>query len=608
MKVGAQYLGENECEFTVWAPKLSGVAVQIVSPKSRLIPMQLQAQGYWHVKAIDISPDTSYLYKLEGGVEHPDPASYFQPQGVHSPSQVIDHRRFEWSDRSWANISLDEYIIYEIHVGTFTPEGAFAAIIPRLPDLYQLGVNAIEIMPVAQFPGDRNWGYDGVYLYAVQNSYGGPDGLKQLVSACHQQGIAVILDVVYNHFGPEGNYVNQFGSYSTDMYHSLWGDAVNFDQAYCDGVRNFCLENALYWFETYHIDALRLDAVQGIYDMSAKHFLQELAERVVEFSQQHDRPYYLMAESDLNDVRLIRPWERGGYGIDVQWCDDFHHGLHTLLTGESDRYYQDFGTCEQLAKSYREGFIYSGQYSTDRRKHHGNSSQAEPAAQFLVCSQNHDQVGNRLLGDRLSHIVSFSGAKLAAGAVLLSPYLPLLFMGEEYGEDAPFLYFVSHSDPALIQAVRQGKQAEHKYTNHWEECPDPQALETFVKCRLQWEKRTKGKYRVLWSFYQRLIQLRRSIPALKHLSKNHLEVSFIESDKVIFLHRWFKQSHTFCILNFNQHETRFSTQLPDYSWQKVLDSAEANWLGEGSDLPQMLKPDQKITIKPQSLALYEGNQ
>jgi maltooligosyltrehalose trehalohydrolase len=406
-----------------------------------------------------VKPGTRYFYRLDGNTERPDPASKFQPEGVHGPSQVIDPH-FVWEELHWSGIPFSHYVLYELHVGTFTAQGTFDAIVPHLDELKDLGITSIEIMPVAQFPGDRNWGYDGVYPGAVQNSYGGPEGLKRLIDACHQRGLAVTLDVVYNHLGPEGNYLCDFGPYFTDRYHTPWGAAINFDGPDSDAVRRFFIENALSWVTEFRLDALRLDAVHGIFDFSALHFLQELAAAVHEQAERLNRRIYVIAESDLNDVRLVSSPELGGYGLDAQWNDDFHHALHTLLTGERTGYYEDFGRIQDLAKAFAEGFVYSGAYSPARRRRHGNTSKDLAADRFVVCAQNHDQVGNRLKGDRLSALVSFEGLKLAAAVVLLSPFIPLLFMGEEYGETAPFPYFVSHSDPDLIEVVRRGRRAE----------------------------------------------------------------------------------------------------------------------------------------------------
>jgi maltooligosyltrehalose trehalohydrolase len=605
VKIGANYLGNNQCEFTVWAPTLNQVAVQLASPDKRLLPMQKSDEGYWQTTATDIPPGTLYTYQLESKNNWPDPASKYQPQGVHAPSEVIDENTFTWIDTDWEGVSLAEMIIYELHVGTFTKAGTFEAIIPQLNQLKELGINAIEIMPVAQFPGDRNWGYDGVYPYAVQNSYGGPEGFKKLVNACHEQGISVILDVVFNHLGPEGNYLSQFAPYFTSKYGSIWGTPLNFDDAYSDGVRNYFIENALYWLRDYHIDALRIDAIQAIFEVSARPFLQELADATADFSQQLGRKLYLIAESDLNDVRTLRPKELGGFGLDAQWCDDFHHALHALLTGENDRYYQDFGKCEHLAKSFKESFVYSGQYAPHRKRKHGNSAKNQPAHQFVVFSQTHDQIGNRILGDRLSKLVDFEGLKLAAGTVLISPYIPFLFMGEEYGEESPFLYFVSHSDENLIEAIRQDKQQEFKIFEGRGQFQDPQSLETFQKCKLNWQKQTEGKHKILWEWHQHLIQLRRTIPALKKLDKNNLEVSSIETEKILFLHRWTKESQIFCILNFNKQQVTFTATLPQGNWKRILDSADAKWMGAGSTLPENIASEQELTVKPQSFALYE---
>lgn len=604
VKIGSDYLGNSCCAFTVWAPYLKEVAVQIVFPEERLLPMQQNEEGYWKVTAQGIGPGTRYFYKLEGATDRPDPASHFQPEGVHGPSEVIDHSTISWNDAQWSGIPLEEMIIYELHVGTFTPEGTFEAIIPRLPDLYELGVNAIEIMPVAQFPGDRNWGYDGAYLFGVQNSYGGPEGLKRLVDACHQQGISVILDVVYNHFGPEGNYISNFGPYFTETYKTPWGSAVNFDDLRSDGVRNFFIANALYWFENYHIDALRLDAIHAIYDLGAKHILHELAEKVDTFSQQLGRKLYFIAESDLNDVRVIRDRSVGGHGMDAQWSDDFHHSLHTLLAGEQLGYYEDFGKCEHLAKAFKESFVYSWKFSHHRQRFHGNDAKDFPGHQFVICTQNHDQVGNRMLGERLSQLVSFEALKLAAGALLLSPNVPMLFMGEEYGEESPFLYFVSHSDFDLVEAVRKGRKEEFKHFHLEGEFQDPLSPETFHKSQLQWEKRQEGKHKALWELHQHLIQLRRTIPALKNLDKQNLEVSFSETDKLLQLRRWNNDSQIFCAMNFSGQDATFAPAVPNGIWHKILDSLDSKWLGAGSILPEKIDSEQKLTIQPQSFALF----
>ena len=604
MKVGSQYLGNGVCEFTLWSPLKEKAAVHLVSPEDKLLPMVKQEMGYWYVKADNIEPGTLYYYQLEDGQDRPDPASHFQPQGVHEASAVIDHSNTSWQDSEWTGISQEEMILYELHVGTFTDEGTFKAMIPRLSDLAELGVNAIEIMPVAQFSGGRNWGYDGVYPYAVQNSYGRPEDFKQLVDAAHQQGIAIILDVVYNHFGPEGNYLAHHAPYFTDTYHTPWGEAINFDDAYSYGVRNYFIKNALYWLENYHIDGLRLDAIQAIYDSSAKHILQEMAQKVEELSQQVGRKLYLIAESDLNDVRVIRPPELGGYGIDAQWSDDFHHSLRTVLTKESGGYYADFGSYEQLAKAYQNTFVYDGEYSPFRKRYHGNGTGDRQGDQFVVCIQNHDQIGNRMLGERISDLIDFNATKLAAGALLLSPYIPLLFMGQEYGEQSPFLYFVSHSDPELVEAVREGRKKEFTDFEAEGNYIDPQSEETFNSSKLHWEQKNEGKHQVLWQLYRKLINLRQTVPALKKLDRQNLKA--INKDEVILLHRWQENSQVFCLLNFSDRNISLSNIFPAGNWQKILDSAETDWMGDGSSLPvQIDTSEPKIAIESHSFAVYQ---
>jgi len=417
--LGAHFQGEQQCSFLVWAPNVEQVEVRVKTPAERVFPLRRDERGYHYGLVEGLEPGGRYYYCLDQSVERPDPASSFQPEGVHGPSEVIDPA-FDWEDQGWFGLPLRDYLIYELHVGTFTPEGTFDAIIPLLPELIELGVTALELMPVAQFPGARNWGYDGVYPYAVQDSYGGPSGLKRLVNACHQCGLAVVLDVVYNHLGPEGNYLREFGPYFTDRYRTPWGAALNFDGEHSQEVRRFFLENALRWQTQFHLDALRLDAVHAIKDCSARPFLQELAQLTRQRSEQLNRRFYLIAESDLNDARLTAPEVLGGYGLDGQWSDDFHHSLHVLLTGERDGYYMDFGGTGLLAKVFREGYAYTGQYSAYRRQPHGNSPRLNSAKQFVVYSQNHDQVGNRRDGDRLSRLAHLEGLKLAAGTVLLS--------------------------------------------------------------------------------------------------------------------------------------------------------------------------------------------
>jgi maltooligosyltrehalose trehalohydrolase len=481
---------------------------------------------------------------------------------------------------------LEDYIIYELHVGTFTPAGTFDAVIPYLEDLVQLGVTAVELMPVAQFPGHRNWGYDGAFPFAAQNSYGGPEGLKRLVNACHRRGLAVILDVVYNHLGPEGNYLADFGPYFTDRYQTPWGPALNFDGPFSDEVRRFFIHNALHWLVDFHIDALRLDAVHAILDNSPFTFLEELVGAVRGEADRLGRRMFLIAESAANDARLVRGRERGGYGLDAQWNDDFHHCLRTLLTGERNGYYRDYGEFTQLVKAYREGYAYSGEYSAFRRRRHGVSSRDIPAGRFVVFAQNHDQVGNRMLGDRLCRSVSFEDLKLAAGLVLFSPFIPLLFMGEEYGEPAPFPYFISHTDAALMEAVRRGRREEFAEFAWQGEVPDPHAEATFLSAKLRHELRGYGDHQVLLEFYRTLIGLRKSLPALIRLDKNTMTVTADENHLTLAVHRWCADDQVLLLANLNTAKTALELPAAVGHWHKVIDSAETKWRGGSSELPE----------------------
>ena len=606
MRPGARYLGNGASEFVVWAPLVKNMAVKIISAPERLVPMERNDPGYWTATVSGLPPGTRYLYRLDNDRDRPDPASHFQPEGVHGPSEIVDHTTFPWQDTAWKGMPLPSMIMYELHIGTFTEEGTFDAAISRLAGLNELGINAIELMPVSQFPGSRNWGYDGVYPYAVQNTYGGPEGLKRFVDACHNRGIVAILDVVYNHIGPEGNYVWEFGPYFTDKYRTPWGQAINFDGAFCDEVRNYFINNALHWVREYHLDALRIDAADGIFDLGAKHFLQELGEAVHLEAEALGRSVYVIPESDLNDVRVLNPTEIGGYGLDAQWNDDFHHALHTLITGELKGYYADFGKVEQMGKSLREGFIYSGDYSRFRKRRRGNDSKERPAHQFVVFSQNHDQVGNRRLGDRISKLASFEALKLAAGMVILSPSLPLLFMGEEYGEDAPFLYFVSHEDKDIIEAVRTGRKEEFKHFSWEDEPPDPQSEETFRASKLDWQKRMQGHHHVLLGFYKLLIRLRREKPALSELDRSRLHVSVIPEANIITMRRWdgLNESHAYALFNFEQNDVNIAVSMPAGPWNKVIDSSDSTWNGPGSLLPERIQNNDQVTMHGQSVALY----
>ncbi|MDX5420153.1 MAG: malto-oligosyltrehalose trehalohydrolase [Hymenobacteraceae bacterium] len=606
-EIGAHYTPEKGTLFTVWAPAAAQVDV-VLKDYNRIIPLQREAFGYWTALSEEAGPDTRYTYRLDEEMERPDPASQHQPEGVHKASAVVSHHDFNWTDKNWKALPLEQLIVYELHVGTFSEEGTFEGIINKLPELVDLGITAIELMPVAQFPGSRNWGYDGVYPSAVQESYGGPYGLKKLVDACHAAGIAVVLDVVYNHLGPEGNYLNDFGPYFTSKYNTPWGKALNFDDAHSDHVRNFFIQNALMWFRDYHIDALRLDAVHAILDTGAKHFLQDLQEQVYHLEKQLGHTYLLIAESDLNDVRLINPIEKGGYGLAAQWSDDFHHAVHALLTGENAGYYSDFGKLEQLEKVLQHGFVYDGLYSEHRKRTFGSDATANPARQFVVCSQNHDQVGNRMLGERLSKLVSYDMLKVAAGLVLLSPFVPMLFMGEEYGEQKPFLYFVSHSDKDLVEAVRKGRKEEFSSFAWQGEAPDPQSKETFLKSKLQRTYEHSDSHRQQRDFYKALIHLRKSAAALARPDKTRLHVSTDHATHVLHLIHSGESPYIYVLFNINNQpqKTKIIKEV-GASWKLVLNSDEQRYGGTGTDLPQEINAGQELTLPASSVTVFQSN-
>jgi maltooligosyltrehalose trehalohydrolase len=603
--LGATYLLDRRCQFLVWAPLIQKMDVHIVSPKERILPLERNARGYHQAIVDNLEPGSLYLYRMDDQKERPDPASRCQPQGVHGPSQVVDDD-FPWEDHHWPGLPLQEYIIYELHVGTFSQQGTFDAIIPHLEDLRDLGITAVELMPVAQFPGNRNWGYDGVYPFAVQNSYGGPVALKRLINSCHQKGLAVVLDVVYNHLGPEGNYIADFGPYFTDRYQTPWGAALNFDGPHSDEVRRFFIENAIYWLDEFHIDALRLDALHAILDISAYPFLEELTTSFHQRAVELKRQAYVIGESTANDARLIKSPELGGYGLDAQWNDDFHHSLHVLLTGERNGYYQDFGHLQHLAKAFREGFVYSGEYSSYRQRRHGVSSEDIPAHHFVVFAQNHDQVGNRASSERLSQLVSFETLKLAAGIVILSPFIPLLFMGEEYGETAPFPYFTSHSEPQLIEAVRKGRLDEFTAFQWQGELPDPQDEATFLNAKLNRNLRNEGHHRVLLEFYNELIRLRKELTILSHLSKETMEVLDYEEARLLFVRRWSDNSEVVTVFSFDVEKVTATLPFPAGQWHKQLDTADKRWQGRGSVIPERLSSGGEVTLtlNPKTFALF----
>lgn len=606
---GASVQPDGGVRFSVWAPRVREMQVRCLSP-ARVAPMQRTNDGVYTVTLADLPSGCRYYYVLDGERERPDPVSRFQPEGVHGPSAIVDPWTFPWTDQGWRGLALRDVVLYELHVGAFTAEGTFTAILPYLDYLKnELGVTAIELMPVAEFPGARNWGYDGVHLYAPHSAYGGPEGLKTLVNACHAAGLAVALDVVYNHLGPEGNYLQEYGPYFTDRHHTPWGDAVNYDDRDSAEVRRYVIENALYWVTEYHIDILRLDAIHGICDASAVHVIRELTEAVHTQARALGRSALVIAESDLNDNRVVTDRDAGGWGVDAQWSDDFHHALHTLITGEQQGYYQDYGSLDDLVTALTEGYIYRGQLSHYRGRPHGTPSRHVPGERFVIFVQNHDQIGNRPYGERLNALAPPAALKAAAGIMLCAPNIPLLFMGEEYGETAPFLYFTSHLDPALSQAVSEGRRREFADAVWDHAVPDPQDVQTFLFSKVRHELRSRTSHHQLLCFYRDLLTLRKRTPALASSCKEKIAATVWREQGVLLVHRWTASGEGVCFLASLAAAPRLVRGIvPPGRWEKALDAEASRYGGsEKSLLPAALEGARayELTLAPFHFALYE---
>ncbi|HEY1825727.1 MAG TPA: malto-oligosyltrehalose trehalohydrolase [Acidimicrobiales bacterium] len=547
--VGARPRDAATTEFCVWAPLHERVDLYLVDTRESM-PLEPCEGGYFALATERATAGTDYYFVLDG--DHlPDPASKFQPAGVQGPTQVVDLRSYSWADADYRPRALWEHVIYELHVGAFSESGTFEGALEYLDGLVDLGISAIEVMPIAQFSGERNWGYDGVFPFSVQSSYGGPRQFQHFVDECHQRGLAVILDVVYNHLGPEGDVLERYAPFFTDRYRTPWGHALNYDGPHSDDVRHYFWLTARQWFVDYHVDALRLDAVDSIVDNTATPFLSQLAARTHSLSEELGRPCELIAESAANDPRLVTPLEEGGIGMDAQWNDDFHHALHVALTGERVGYYEDYTGVEDIERTLNEGFALQDQWSPFRQRHHGAPSRQVPPDRFVVFAQNHDQVGNRPSSDRLSTTLSDQQLRLVAALVLLSPNIPLLFMGEEYGETAPFPFFVDYSDPELIEAVRSGRAHEFAGFGDFRDTLDPVAPSTFAEAKLRRSLLEKPAHRELLGHYQSLIDLRRSVPALGRASRSNV-TSWTEGN-VLALWRTHEQGDALAFFNLSAH-------------------------------------------------------
>ena len=554
--------------FRVWAPLAERVDVRVYG---QMWPLQQTGAGWWEASVDAAGPGTDYGFVLNGeDAVLPDPRSLWQPHGVHGLSRVYDQGAFRWTDSEWRAPELKDAVIYEIHVGTFTAAGTFAAAEERLEYLKTLGISHLQLMPVASFPGARGWGYDGVDLFAPQEAYGGPDGLKHFVNAAHAHGLAVLMDVVYNHLGPSGNYLGHFGPYFTKSHHTPWGDAVNFEDAGSHEVRRFFIDNAKMWLRDYHFDGLRLDAVHAYMDRSAINFMEQLAVEVRDLERETGRDYVVIAESDLNDPRLVAERECG-YGLDAQWSDDFHHALIALLTGDRAGYYADFGSIAEVAKALREVFVFDGRYSKYRDRVHGKPVKGLPAWRFLGYAQNHDQVGNRAKGERLSALTTPGRVKIAAALVMTGPFVPMIFQGEEWAASTPFLFFTDH-EKELGKLVSEGRKKEFAAFG-WkpEEIPDPQDERTFVRSRLKWEEIAEPEHAGVLGWYRELIALRKSA---EDFVTGDTKVEFSEKDRWLTMLR----GRYLTAINLAEHEIALS--LPKNA-EIVLKSTDQNAVQRG---------------------------
>jgi len=607
---GATLLPDGRAQFLVWAPRTKTIALRVhTDTYPDPITMTAAEDGYYHCTLEGLAAGDRYEYLINGDTTRPDPASRAQPDGVHGASALVD-LTFDWTDDGFTPPSARNTVFYEMHVGTFTEEGTFDAIIPHLPRLRELGITTLQLMPIAEFPGARNWGYDGVHLYAAETAYGGLTGLQRLVDAAHEAGLAVFLDLVYNHLGPEGNYLRDYGPYFTDRYKTPWGDAVNFDGPHSDHVRRYFIQNALFWLDACHVDGFRLDATHAYMDSTAYTFLEQLADSIHDWGERHDKRILVFAESERGDRRTVLPRAANGIGLDGQWLDDLHHALHVALTGEKLGYYQDFAEPHRFTKILREGFAYTGEYSPNHKRRHGTRSDDIPTDRFVICSQNHDQVGNRMLGERLDVLTDFEGQKLATGVVLTSPYVPLLFMGQEYGETAPFLYFISHTDENLLEAVREGRRREFaafEWNKAGEPPPDPGAPETMARCRLNHDLREQGQHAALYELYAFLLRLRRENPLLTSPDRAKLALHY-DVPYGVCIER--TDGHNAFRTLLNLHPTdALAVPFPAGAtpWKKIIESA--TW-GTHADatLPDTPSDNtERLTLPPRSFAIYADN-
>lgn len=592
IRVGVTY-NNGTAVFTLWAPIHKKMQIKVSDGKKAAVYDMVKDGEYFTLTLNNVKPQTSYAYIINGK-ELGDPASRFQPRGVHGPSQIAD-LSFKW--HPYKAPLMKDLIIYEMHVGAFTKEGTFASAIKKLPEVKAAGINAVEILPVAQCAGERNWGYDGVYPFATAAQYGGYKGLMEFVNAAHKLGLAVILDVVYNHLGPEGNYVDNFAPYYTGKYTNPWGKALNFDSCYCDGVHNYFLENARFWLEDMHIDGLRLDAIDMISDLGTRHIMAQLSAVKTMVEKRVKSNKWLIAESDLNNTKILDPYSKNGYNLDGQWTNDFHHSLQALFTGDTFGYYKDYNCVEDIALAIDNTFRYNWKYSKFRGRHHGSDAKNVPGSKFVVYTQNHDQVGNRKTSDRLTTIIGLKGAKTASMLMMLTPYVPMLFMGEEYGETAPFMFFCDFKDEHLINAVKKGRAREYELADY-KLLPDPFHIDTLNKSKLNHNLKNTKEHKEVFNYYKKLIKLRKTVPYFAELNKKTTKTFFDEESRVLIMTRASKKA--LVIVNLSDKPATLSFNSPQFKQARL--NKEYNLLLANGSFPKKLT--QTLNLKPYDGAVY----
>ncbi len=581
---GLTLLGDGRAAAIVWAPRADRVEV-VLDPDAgaNVVPLEPAPHGWWTGILTGVVHASRYRFRLHTDgevVDRADPASRWQPAGPEGPSAVDDPAAFAWTDADFRPPPLHEQVVYELHVGTFTPQGTFDAVVDHLDHLVELGVTTLELLPVWQFSGGRNWGYDGVLPFAVQDTYGGPEGLRRLVDAAHARGLAVWLDVVYNHLGPEGNHLGDYGPYLTDARGTPWGPGLNTDGEGADGVRRWVVEHGIACVRELHLDGFRLDAVHGIVDTSAVHLLEAFTAAVKREGERLRKSVHVIAESDLCDPRLVRDVEAGGYGLDAQWADDLHHAVHVALTGERDGYYVDHTGLPDLARMLRDRFVYAGRYSQARGRTVGRPAREVPYDRFVVCVQNHDQVGNRMLGERLTALTDTAGLEVAAALLLTSPYVPMLFMGEEYAEPAPFQFFTSHAGEELIAAVRTGRREEFAAFAWQGEAPDPQDEATFRRSTIDLSlARDGGAHEAMFTFYRELLALRRRLPVLTDPSGEDVAVTLVPGAQALGLHRAGPQGEVVVAVNADDRDVEVVLAHAPGAWSEELSTAGRHHAG-----------------------------